>query len=132
VHDNFEKLYKAVSDSRIRHRGASFLTKSESEYHKITIDQSIAGINARFGPETSSIYGVAIAALSHTNQCVVSKASFERTSDNSTCSVIVDTLIMSIGDLMTFDLIFATFLPSYELWIYLFGNPSSVVGCSAH
>lgn len=45
---------------------ASFVTKRESEYHEITIDQSSEGFNAHFGPEhASSISGVVIPALSY-------------------------------------------------------------------
>jgi len=40
--------------------------------------------------------------------------------------VIVNDLLMSIGDVITFGLLFTTLIPSYKLWVHLFGNPSSV------
>lgn len=105
---------------------ATFSTKENNHYHPIKIQNSNIGfwVHLRAINELN-ISGATVPPLTHVSCSIVSTEQDSRVFVFSSWELVKDESLKSVGYFLSFVLLFVTVIPSYEVWMNVYGNPSS-------
>jgi hypothetical protein len=106
---------------------ATFSTKSNTRYHQTTIENSSIGLLVHVSPDTElEITGSTLPPMTHVASSITQDKPDPRVFDFTSMELIIQEILMSFGYALSFGFLFFTLIPSYELWMNIFGNPSSI------
>ncbi len=106
---------------------ATFNTKSHNQYHQTTITDSSIGLLVDMSPKSDmNITNSIVPPMTHLTSSISQDKQDPRVFNFTSTQLFVQEILMSFGYLVSFGLLFCTLVPSYELWMNVFGNPSSI------
>jgi acyl-CoA synthetase (AMP-forming)/AMP-acid ligase II len=107
---------------------ATFTTKTNKEYHQTTIENSSIGLQVHVsaGGSNLKITQSIVPPMTHVTGSITQDQPDPRVFDFTSMELIIQEALMTLGYVLSFGLLFCTLIPSYELWMNVFGNPSSI------
>jgi len=103
----------------------SFDIQNEGMYHQLNITQSSVGWGGHLVANSLKISGTVVPPLTRVTRSIM-KYKHDNLYASSCLSMMKEEILLTFGYFVCFGLIFGTLLPSYELWVNVFGDPDSI------
>ena len=107
----------------------TFSTKgNDGCYKSTTIKDSSIGylVHVTPGVNELNITNTIVPPMTHVTESIKQEKLDTRCINLSVWGIMKQETLMSIGYVISFGLLFCTLIPSYELWMQVFGNPQSI------
>ena len=107
----------------------TFSTKTNDHYRQVIVENSSIGNLAHLNPTDSElrISGAVVPPITHVMDNMISQPKQDSCNMKfSTWELAQEEMLISMGYMLCFCILFCTLIPSYELWINVFGDPTSI------
>ena len=95
-------------------------------YHQLSIEQSSVGRTAHLAGKDLKVSKTVVASHSRVTRSIMKRNEDTRLPDSNILHVIWQEILMTFGYITYFGILFGTLIPSYELWVHVFGDPVSI------
>jgi hypothetical protein len=98
----------------------------DGTYHQLSIEQSSVGRTAHLAGKDLKVSKTVVPSHSRVTRNIMKRNEDTRLPDSNILHVIWQDILMTIGYITYFGILFGTLIPPYELWVHVFGDPVSI------